>query len=103
MEYTPTAFVQPLADLFNGFLHQKKTVKKPQGLFMKEGFMDTETPDPGERFFWEKIFCKIIAVTGKIHLFQSGYLHLYILVMVLAVLLMLCAGFFGINMFTGGK
>ena len=103
MEYTPTAFVQPLADLFNGFLHQKKTVKKPQGLFMKEGFMDTETPDPGERFFWEKIFCKIIAVTGKIHLFQSGYLHLYILVMVLAVLLMLCAGFFGINLFTGGK
>ncbi|MBO5723324.1 MAG: hypothetical protein J6S58_00700, partial [Lentisphaeria bacterium] len=60
MEYTPTAFVQPLADLFNSFLRQKKTLKKPQGLFMKEASMDVECPDPGERFFWEKIFRKVM-------------------------------------------
>ena len=89
MQYTATAFIQPLADLFNGVLHQKKSIVPVQGYFPKEAEFTTETPDGGSRWLWEPLFKAASFVSDKVKRLQSGFLHIYILIMVLAILLML--------------
>ncbi len=89
MQYTATAFIQPLADLFNGVLHQKKSIVPVQGYFPKDAKFTTETPDGGSRWLWEPLFKAASFVSDKVKRLQSGFLHIYILIMVLAILLML--------------
>jgi len=89
MEYTGTAFVQPSADFFSSFLQPRKKVVKPQGVFPEKASQEIEFEDFGMRFFWWKITSVIIKVSMKIHRLQSGFLHLYILLMVLALTAML--------------
>ena len=93
MQYTATAFIQPLADLFNGVLHQKKSIVPVQGYFPKEAEFTTETPDGGSRWLWEPLFKAASFVSDKVKRLQSGFLHIYILIMVLAILLMLAWSF----------
>ncbi len=93
MEYTATAFSQPVADLFNGILRQRRNVRAPEGLFPQYAKIEVVTPDGGTRWLWRPLFRAVGNLADRIHRFQSGYLHLYILVMVLAVLSMLAWGF----------
>ena len=93
MQYTATAFIQPLADLFNGVLRQKKSIVPVQGYFPKEAQFTTETPDGGSRWLWEPLFKAASFVSDKVKRLQSGFLHIYILIMVLAILLMLAWSF----------
>jgi len=94
MEYTGTAFVQPVADCFDALLRQKKTQEKPQEIFPEKAAISVETPDYSERGLWRPLFHFFGAAAEKIHRVQSGHLHLYILFMVLALALMLLWGFF---------
>lgn len=89
MQYTASAFIQPVADMFNVILQQKKSLKRPEGVFPEKSSIEVDVPDGGSRWFWEVIFKNAGAVGDKVRHLQSGLLHVYILMMVLAVLLML--------------
>ena len=93
MEYTGTAFVQPLVDLFAGFLRPKKRLHRPDGLFPAHAEIAVSTEDLAERGLWRPLFSFTGKLADRFHHLQSGYLHLYILVMVLALLAMLAWGF----------
>lgn len=92
MEYTGTAFVQPTVDFFHGYLNEKKIIKKPEGIFLDHASLTQEREDFAMRVFWKKIFTWIIDAASWVHRFQSGYLHLYILIMILALTAMLVWG-----------
>ena len=89
MQYTASAFFQPLADLFNGILRQRKQVDYPGGFFPAKASMELMTPDGGSRWFWNPLFKAASYVSEKVKHLQSGLLHIYILIMVLAIMLML--------------
>ena len=57
--------------------------------FPEKSSIEVDVPDGGSRWFWEVIFKNAGAVGDKVRHLQSGLLHVYILMMVLAVLLML--------------
>ncbi len=98
MEYTGSAFSQPLTDYFSLFLRPVKKLKKPEGLFPTESSLDVTAEDAADRTVWHPLFRFCIKVADRIHHLQSGYLHLYILIMVIALLAMLVWGF----LFDGG-
>ena len=88
MEYTGTAFSQPLTDFFHPLLHTKKQITEPAGEFPVKASYEEKTPDPGAVFYLHILhFLNYIA--EKIHKFQSGFLHLYILAAAIALLLLL--------------
>lgn len=95
MEYTGTAFVQPLVDLFAGILRPVKHLLLPQGLFPKEGEIEITCKDGGEQMFWKPLVDWTVKIAIFTHRLQSGHLHLYILFMVIALLAMLIWGFAG--------
>jgi len=93
MEYTGSAFVQPTVDFFSFLLHSVKRVRKPEKLFPEEASLEVETPDGAGRFLWDPLFRLTGKISDKVRILQSGYLHLYILVMIVALILMLVWGF----------
>ena len=88
MEYTGSAIIQNLADLFNSFLQIRRKVDAPQGLFPSKASFEWESPDGSERFFWAPLFKFAAGVSDKVHKFQSGYLHVYVLIMTAALIAM---------------
>lgn len=87
MQYTGTSFTQPLSDFLNAVIMQKATFKLPGGLFPKTGkhHIDIEAPDNAERLLWAPVFRLFARISDKVHAIQSGYLHLYIMLMVAAL------------------
>jgi len=98
MEYTGTAFVQPVVDFFASLLHSVKKVRMDQKLFPERAEITVETEDAADRTVWKPLFHFFGKAADRIHRLQSGYLHLYVLIMVLALLAMLIWGFY----FEGG-
>ena len=72
---------------------QARFAWRPEGLFPVDAEYHCETGDPVERGFWRPLFLLAGKAADRIHRFQSGYLHFYLLVMVLAMLAMLGWGF----------
>ncbi|MBE6386234.1 MAG: hypothetical protein E7048_11315 [Lentisphaerae bacterium] len=89
MEYTGSAVVQALADLFNGFLRIRRKVEPPKGLFPEKASFEWEAPDGSERFFWAPLFKFFAGISDRVHKFQSGYLHMYVLIMTIALIAMI--------------
>ncbi len=57
MEYTGTAFAQPLVDFFSPFLRSiRKITRVKSNLFPKEANYSIETKDAGTGLFWDPIF-----------------------------------------------
>ncbi len=98
MEYTGTAFVQPVVDFFANLLHPVKKVRMENRLFPEHAEISVETEDAADRTVWKPLFHLFGRAADKIHRLQSGYLHLYVLIMVLVLLAMLIWGFY----FEGG-
>jgi formate hydrogenlyase subunit 3/multisubunit Na+/H+ antiporter MnhD subunit len=94
MEYTGTAFTQPLTDFFHTLLHPLKKLILPKGFFPAEAAFEEEIPDGGERSIWAPLFNGFARVAEKLHLLQSGYLHFYLLIAVITLLLMLVIGLY---------
>ncbi len=88
MEYTGSALIQCLGDLFNSFLQIRRKIEPPQGLFPKKASFQWESPDGAERFFWAPVFTFFAGVSDKVHKFQSGYLHMYVLIMTIVIIAM---------------
>lgn len=94
MEYTGTAFVQPLLDAFAPLLHLRRQLQRPTTLFPRELGADLRAQDPAVRTFWQPLFGRFSQLAVKTHGMQSGFLHAYILTMVLALVAMLVWGMF---------
>ena len=92
MQYTGSAFVQPIVDFFRVLLRPNYKVENPSGNFPKDASYSIEVKDPGMRYFWDIIFDKVNKLADKVHKLQSGYLHFYILIMTIALIAMLLWG-----------
>ena len=92
MEYTGSAFVQPITDFCRFLMKPFRKIVPPKGIFAKEASYESETDDPGLARFWNRIFHWVSKLSEKIHVLQSGYLHLYILIATAALIMMLIWG-----------
>lgn len=88
MAYTATAFTQPIADLFRPALRSRKHVIGFSGPPAEPGdaAIVAETDDLAQTGFWRPLFTAAARLFQRAHLLQSGSLHLYILIILMAVL-----------------
>ena len=95
MAYTGTAFTQPLADLFNPILHARRHLIPFRGhpATPTDAALVGETDDRALVGFWRPIFTFFARLFQQAHLLQNGSLHLYILLIILAVMALLIAAF----------
>lgn len=93
MAYTGTAFAQPATDFLSPLTAASKSVKRRGGIFPTLLAIETRLLDLGVTKLWHPIFTTFGRLAKVSHRLQAGYLHLYILIMTLAVLAMLIWGF----------
>ena len=91
MAYTATAFTQPLVDLFRPLLRTRRHVVPFKGspASPSDAAIATETGDFALGYLWRPGFTKIARLFQRVHLLQNGSLHLYILIILMAVLALL--------------
>ena len=92
MEYTSTALVQPLMDYFAPLLRLHRRAQAAEGLFPEHGSVGLHTEDLANALLWRPLHRLTWRVADAVHRLQSGYLHLYVLVMVIALLALLAWG-----------
>ncbi len=105
MEYTGSAFIQPLVQFCGKLTGVRKKITPPEGDFPETASYEEENSDPGLDIFWKNIFRFFAGAAEKMHFLQSGYLHLYILIATAALILMLIWGLllpWGGTLFKGG-
>ena len=95
MAYTGTAFTQPLQDLFHAVLRARKHVIPFKGdqYAVADAALVTETDDRTLAAFWRPVFTFVARLFQRAHLLQSGSLHLYILLVLVALLILLVLAF----------
>jgi len=95
MAYTATAFTQPLADLFAPILHARRHLIPFTGhpATPSDAALVTETDDRALEGFWRPIFTTFARLFQRAHLLQNGSLHLYILLVIIAVTTLLIFSF----------
>ena len=95
MAYTGTAFTQPLTDLFAFALKSRKHLIPFKGhpAAPTDAAFVTETDDRALAGFWRPVFTVAARIFQRIHLLQSGSLHLYILLILITVVILLIAAF----------
>lgn len=93
MAYTATAFTQPLVDLFRPILKSRRHVQPFKGdpAAPSGAAIATETDDFALGRLWRPLFSRAARLFQRVHLLQSGSLHLYILIILIAVLALLVA------------
>lgn len=95
MAWTGTAFSQPLADTFGGFLKPREhVVEKFDGLLPVESAIAVETDDPGLARLFRPFFRFFARLFQRMHLLQNGSLHFYVLLMIVAIAALLVWGAF---------
>ncbi len=95
MQYTGNSYALPLAKFFHALLGTEHHLRKPDGIFPGKSSESFTTTDFSERCLWRPVFRAVIKLSEKVHHLQSGYLHLYILFMVIAIICMLVWAFYG--------
>ena len=91
MAYTATAITQPLVDFFRKLLRTRKYLIPFKGApeSPTDAAIATETTDIALASFWRPGFTAAARLFQRAHLLQNGSLHLYILIVILAVLTLL--------------
>jgi hypothetical protein len=91
MAYTATAFTQPLADLFRPLLRSRRHIVPFKGdpSAPSDAAIATETDDFALGGLWRPLFTRFARLFQRAHLLQNGSLHLYILIILIAVLVLL--------------
>ncbi|NLF93131.1 MAG: hypothetical protein GX564_04520 [Oligosphaeraceae bacterium] len=89
MQYTGTAFTQPLSDYFRLTLGRHRSTVPVQGYFPQEAAVHITASDPGDRLVWHPLSRFTARIADKTRRIQSGYLHLYILMILIALIAML--------------
>ncbi len=93
MQYTGSSYVAPLMNFFRGLLRPSENLNAPDELFPKQLSRSESTLDVTVARIWNPLFRGVACFASWIHRIQSGYLHLYIFFMVLAIVLMLVWAF----------
>jgi hypothetical protein len=93
MAYTASAFTQPLVDLFRPVLRSRRHVQPFKGdpASPASAAIATETDDFALGGLWRPVFSRVARLFQRVHLLQNGSLHLYILIILIAVLALLVA------------
>ena len=93
MAYTASAFTQPLVDLFRPVLRSRRHVQPCKGdpASPASAAIATETDDFALGGLWRPVFSRVARLFQRVHLLQNGSLHLYILIILIAVLALLVA------------
>jgi len=89
MQYTGTAFTQPLSDFFNLTKGKNRATLPPEGYFPANAGVAITVPDPADHYLWHPLSHITSRIADRTRRIQSGYLHLYILMAVIALLAML--------------
>ena len=91
MAYTATAFTQPIVDLCRPLLRTRRHVIPFKGhpASPSDAAMAIETGDVAVGALWRPLFTKVARLFQRVHLLQNGSLHLYILIILIAVLALL--------------
>ena len=90
MQYTGSSLTQPLRDIFRFLFRPTESQALPSGSFpRKNGAYSSILPDIAERWLVEPIFKSVNWACWKLHTLQSGYLHVYIVLIMAALALML--------------
>ena len=91
MAYTATAFTQPLVDLLRPVLRPRRHVIPFTGdpAAPSDAAIAEETDDIALAALWRPLFTRVARIFQRAHLLQNGSLHLYILIILLAVLTLL--------------
>lgn len=89
MEYTGSSFIQPLSDFFSFLLRPVRRIVPPRGFFPEEGVFEARHSDPVLEGIWSRIFRWAVRGADLIRPLQSGYLHLYVLIITLVLMAML--------------
>ena len=91
MAYTATAFTQPLVDLFRPVLRTRRHIVPFWGdpSAPTDAAIVTETGDIALGGLWRPLFTRVARAFQRAHLLQNGSLHLYILIILLAMLALL--------------
>jgi hydrogenase-4 component B len=87
MAYTATAFTQPLVDFSRPLLRTRRHVMAFRGdpASPSDAAIATDTDDPALGGLWRPLFSKVARMFQRAHLLQNGSLHLYILIILMAV------------------
>ncbi|MDY0176665.1 MAG: hydrogenase, partial [Lentisphaeria bacterium] len=93
MQYTGSAFVQPLVYLFAPLLRPLRNILAPKGLFPKKASYELSCRDGGEQLFWRPLMNFTVRLAIFSRRLQSGHLHLYVLLMILGLLALFIWGF----------
>jgi hypothetical protein len=93
MAYTATAFTQPLVDLFRPFLRSRRHVIPFKGdpSSPSDAAIACETDDLALGRLWRPLFTRIARIFQIAHLLQNGSLHLYIMIIIIAVMVLLAS------------
>jgi hypothetical protein len=91
MAYTATAFTQPLVNLLRPILRTRRHIIPFSGdpAAPSDAAIVSETDDLALAGLWRPLFTRIARLFQRAHLLQNGSLHLYILIILLAVLTLL--------------
>lgn len=89
MQYSASSFVQPLAVLFRRLLLPRLVLIKPNGYFPERAAFGIQTPDVvGDRFF-RPLWALTEWAADRLHWFQRGSIHLYLLYMFATLIVLL--------------
>jgi formate hydrogenlyase subunit 3/multisubunit Na+/H+ antiporter MnhD subunit len=86
MQYTSSSYAQPLVDLNCYILRTRKDVQKPDGYFPQTARFLSHTLDTAMQKLYRPMFEVIARLFNKLMWLQHGYLHIYMLYLVITLL-----------------
>lgn len=89
MQYTASSFAQPITDLFGLVLRTHKEIDPPAGYFPDKGSLHTETGDTWSDAVYKPLFGWLSRLLGRLLAIQHGWIHLYLLYIVITLLVFL--------------
>lgn len=89
MQYTPSSFVQPLAELFRPFLRTRERAALPTGHFPRTAAYATLPVDVAMRYFFDPLFRIVGWCIGHLRWLQHGQIHIYVLYVALTMVVLL--------------
>jgi hypothetical protein len=85
MQYTGRAFAQLSAELVPAFLRARIALTRPNGLFPREGRLESDATDPVTRSVYEPAIAQTADRFVRLRWLQQGIAHVYILYILVAV------------------
>jgi NADH:ubiquinone oxidoreductase subunit 5 (subunit L)/multisubunit Na+/H+ antiporter MnhA subunit len=89
MQYSATAYAQPLTDLFRMFLRTRRDYEPPVGTLPQSASLSSSTPDLFQEDIYRLLFTAVDRAMSKLRWLQHGRLQVYVLYIALTMLVLL--------------